>query len=131
MGGCRYYKLYLQHHALLTTIWVWEFNFSVKTSWAKQSWIQCVSSIGGHDYFHIDSLLDKNEIRGGRGVDNTFIEMKCEWEQGSKGCFKKEEKYAEKNMSTLPDRNHPFDSTTQAKYVELRDLLQSVHRNAL
>jgi len=47
-----------KNKSFLSSIGKWEFNFSIKPSWTKQSWIQCISSICWHDDFYINILLE-------------------------------------------------------------------------
>lgn len=47
----------LEDEALLAAIRQREFNFPVQTTWTKQSRVQCVVAVGGHDHLHVDCLI--------------------------------------------------------------------------
>ena len=60
---------------LLTSIRQWELNFSVETTWSKESWIECICSICRHDNFYQGSancyrpnrlrqVFGQQEVRG-------------------------------------------------------------------
>ena len=46
-----------ENESFLTSVWQWEFNFPIQSTWSQKSWIKCISSVGSHDALNVNVLV--------------------------------------------------------------------------
>jgi len=47
-----------ENESFLTSVRQWEFNFPIESTWSQKSWIKSISSIGGHNTFDVNVLIE-------------------------------------------------------------------------